>query len=106
MSSARASVRDGVRGEPVPPIVLYFGMPSRKPKERHLHWPVLVTAALAIAAVGGLVAWYERGPGAERKAAPPGTTFQAAKEAGATVTPSDPPPKIEVPGLAPAPERR
>ena len=81
-------------------------MQRRKLKERHLHWPVIVTAALAIAAVGGLVVWYERGPSAERQAAPPGTTFKAAREAGATVTPSEPPPKIEVPGLAPAPERR
>ncbi|MGQ0685943.1 hypothetical protein [Bradyrhizobium sp.] len=44
--------------------------------------------------------------GAERKAAAPGTTFHTAREAGATVTPSEPPPKIEVPGSAPAPERR
>jgi ABC-type transporter Mla subunit MlaD len=68
-------------------------MPRRKPPE-HLHWPVLVTAAVALAAVGGLVFWYER-VGADRKAAPPGTTFHAAQEAGATLTPSEPPPRIE-----------
>jgi hypothetical protein len=79
-------------------------MRRRKLRTEHLHWPVLVTAAVALAAVGGLVVWYER-VGAERQAAPPGTTFHAAKEAGATVTPSEPPPKIEIPGPAPTPER-
>lgn len=67
---------------------------------------MLLATALAAAAVGGLVIWYEKGPGAQRHAAPPGTTFQSAKEAGATVTPSEPPPKIEVPSPAPTPERR
>jgi hypothetical protein len=84
-------------------------MRRRKPPE-HLHWPVLVTAAIGLAAVGGLVIWYEKGPGAERIAASPGTTFRAAKEAGATLSPSEPPPKIEIPGPAPpvreAPPRR
>lgn len=80
-------------------------MPRRKLHPEHLHWPVLVTAALGLAAVGGLVVWYER-LGAERQAAPPGTTFHAAKEAGATVAPSEPPPKIEVPGSAPSPKSR
>ena len=80
-------------------------MPRRRLKPEHLHWPVLVTAALGLAAVGGLVVWYER-VGAERKAAPPGTTFNAAKEAGATVAPSEPQPKIDVPGPAPTPEHR
>ena len=79
-------------------------MPRRKPPE-HLHWPVLVTAAVGLAAVGGLVIWYEKGPGAERIAAAPGTTFHAAKEAGATVNPSEPPPKIEIPGPVPPPIR-
>jgi hypothetical protein len=41
---------------------------------------VLVTAAIGLAAVG-LVFWYEKGPGADRIAAPLGTTFHAAKEA-------------------------
>jgi len=50
------------------------------------------------------VVWYER-VGAERKAAPPGTTFNAAREAGATIAPSEPRPKIEVPRPAPTPER-
>jgi hypothetical protein len=63
---------------------------------------VLVTAAIGLAAVGSLAIWHER-VGAERKAAPPGTTYHAAKDAGATVTPSEPPPKIEVPGPAPTP---
>jgi hypothetical protein len=80
-------------------------MARRKLRTQHLHWPVLVTAAFAVAAVGGLVIWYEM-VSAERKAAPPGTTFHAAREAGATVTPSAPPPKIEIPGAAPTPERR
>ena len=79
-------------------------MPRRKLKSEHLHWPVLVTAAVGLAAVGGLVVWYER-VGAERKAAPPGTTFNAAKDAGATVRPSEPPPKIDLPGPAPTPSR-
>jgi hypothetical protein len=73
-------------------------------RTEHLHWPVLVTAAVALAAVGGLVAWYDR-VGAERQAAPPGTTFKAARQAGATVSPSEPPPKIEVPGPGPSPSR-
>jgi len=72
--------------------------------EHHLHWPVLVTAAVALAAIGGLVAWYDR-VGAERQAAPPGTTFNAAREAGATVSPSEPLPKIEVPGPGASPSR-
>jgi hypothetical protein len=79
-------------------------MSRRKPPE-HLHWPVLVTAAIGLAAVGGLVFWYERGPGAERVAAPPGTTFHAAKEAGASVSPSEPPPRIEIPAPAPTQPR-
>jgi ABC-type transporter Mla subunit MlaD len=79
-------------------------MARRKIKAEHIHWPVLVAATLCLVAVGGLVLWYER-VGAERKAAPPGTTFQAAKEAGATLTPSEPPPKIEIPRPAPTPER-
>jgi hypothetical protein len=68
----------------------------------HLHWPVLVTAAFGLAAVGALVFWYEKALVPERHSAPPGTTFHAATEAGATVTPSEPPPKIEVPGPAPS----
>jgi hypothetical protein len=76
---------------------------ARRKRYEHLHWPVLVTAAIGLAAIGGLVFWYEQGPGARRHAAPPGTTFHAAQEAGATVTPSDPPPKIPVPGAAPSP---
>lgn len=78
-------------------------MPRRKHRAEHLHWPVLVTAALGLAAIGGLVFWYEQGPSAERQAAPPGTTFHAAKDAGATVAPTEPPPKIDVPGPAPSP---
>ncbi len=77
-------------------------MPRKKLPE-HIHWPVLVTAAIGLAAVGGLVFWYEKGPGADRIAAPPGTTFHAAKEAGATVVPSEPPPKIEIPAPMPSP---
>ena len=77
-------------------------MPRRKLPE-HLHWPAIVTALVGLAAVGGLVVWYERGPGAERIAAPPGTTFHSARDAGATVTPSEPAPKIELPGPAPPP---
>lgn len=73
----------------------------------HLHWPVLVTAAFALATVGGLVLWYETVT-AEHQAAPPGTTFRAAKEAGATVTPSEPPAPLQVPRPepTPTPERR
>jgi hypothetical protein len=79
-------------------------MAQRKFQE-HLHWPVLVTAAIAVAAIGGLVLWYER-VSAEHQAAPPGTTFHAAKEAGATITPSEPPPRIEIPGSEPTQQRR
>jgi hypothetical protein len=78
---------------------------ARHKLPEHLHWPVLVTAAVALAAVGGLVFWYERGPGAERIAAPPGTTFHTAKEAGATLSPSEPPSRIEVPGPGPTQSR-
>jgi hypothetical protein len=78
---------------------------ARRKLPEHLHWPVLVTAAVGLAAVGGLVFWYERA-GADRKAAPPGTTFHAAQEVGATVTPSEPPPQIQVPRPAPTPETR
>jgi len=76
---------------------------ARRKRYEHLHWPVLVTAAVALAAIGGLVFWYEQGPGARRHASPPGTTFHAAQEAGATVAPSEPPSKIDVPGPAPSP---
>jgi hypothetical protein len=79
-------------------------MPRRKLPE-HLHWPVIVTAAAGLAAVGGLVFWYERGPGAERIAAPPGTTYHTAKEAGATLSPSEPPPKIAMPEPGPSRSR-
>jgi len=64
-----------------------------------------VTVAIALAAVGGLVFWYERGPGAERIAAPPGTTFHTAKDAGATLTPSEPPSRLKLPGPEPEPPR-
>ncbi len=77
-------------------------MPQKKLPE-HIHWPVLVTAAIGLAAVGGLVFWYEKGPGADRIAAAPGTTFHAAQDAGATVTPSEPPAKIEIPAPMPSP---
>jgi len=66
---------------------------------------VIVTIAIGVAAVGGLVFWYERGPGAVRHAAPPGTTFHAAQEAGATVSPSEPPSALKLPGPEPAPPR-
>lgn len=78
---------------------------ARRKLPEHLHWPVLVTAAVGLAAVAGLVFWYEW-VGADRKAAPPGTTFRAVQEAGATLTPSEPPPQIQVPRPAPAPEPR
>jgi hypothetical protein len=81
-------------------------MTQRKFHE-HLHWPVLVTAVIALAAIGGLVLWYDWVT-TERQAAPPGTTFHAAKEAGATITPSEPPAPIQVPRPepTPTPERR
>lgn len=80
---------------------------ARRKLPEHLHWPVLVTAAIALAAIGGLVLWYERVT-TEHQAAPPGTTFHAAKEAGATITPSEPPATIQVPRPepTPTPERR
>ncbi len=78
---------------------------ARRQLPEPLHWPELETLAIGLAAVGGLVFWYEKGPGAERIAAPPGTTFHAAKDAGATVTPSEPPPKIEVPVYEPTQPR-
>jgi hypothetical protein len=78
---------------------------TRRKLPEHIHWPVIATVLVGLAAVGGLVVWYEKGPGAERIAAPPGTTFHTAKDAGATITPSEPPSPLKLPGIEPAPPR-
>jgi hypothetical protein len=52
----------------------------------------LIVALVIIAAFAASIRWP-----AERKSAPPGTTFNTARTSGATVTPTEPPSSIQVP---------
>jgi len=61
------------------------------------HRPIEVGTAGIVGIAIFLLAWnvVERVTGTGPKSAPPGTTFHAANRAGATVTPSEPPPVLE-----------
>jgi hypothetical protein len=60
-----------------------------------LKHPAIIALMVAVVSIAVLAASF-KWP-AERKSAPPGTTFNTARSAGATVTPTEPPSKIEVP---------
>jgi hypothetical protein len=62
----------------------------------------LIVAIVVIAALAASLRWP-----AEKKSAPPGTTFNTARTSGATVTPTEPPSSIQVPITPrPGPDQR
>jgi hypothetical protein len=70
-----------------------------------LKHPAIIALIVAVVSIAILAASFKWPP--ERKSAPPGTTFNTATSAGATVTPTEPPSKIEVPVTArPGPDQR
>jgi hypothetical protein len=62
----------------------------------------LIVAVVVIAAFAASIRWPP-----EKKSAPPGTTFNTARDAGAIVTPTEPPSSIQVPITPrPGPDQR